>query len=101
MLTIQRPLVRVIIQDAIENLRASLLFINAFPGPACAVTFIRDALITAASQNGPAAIPVHMRLLQDEDYMAKIVSLVSNIGHFMMTSFTQFEAACTNFSFQG
>ncbi|KAH9006678.1 hypothetical protein EDB84DRAFT_1447590, partial [Lactarius hengduanensis] len=74
-LTIQGTLLRTVIQDAFENLRAAMLFQNAFPDGALALSFIRDALITAARQCGPAAASIYTRLLNDTDYFAKIIPL--------------------------
>ncbi|KAH9168126.1 hypothetical protein EDB89DRAFT_2074246 [Lactarius sanguifluus] len=74
-LTIQGTLLRTVIQDAFENLRAAMLFQNAFPDGALTLSYIRDALITAARQCGPAAASIYTRLLNDTDYFAKIVPL--------------------------
>ncbi|KAH9162079.1 hypothetical protein EDB89DRAFT_1913474 [Lactarius sanguifluus] len=52
MLTSQRPLIRAIVQDAIENLRASMLFCNAFPDVTIAFALSRDTLITATETHG-------------------------------------------------
>jgi hypothetical protein len=65
MLTIQRPLVRSIIQDAIENLRAALLFNNAFPDVCFALSLIKDCLFTAADLHKPAAKDILERLKRD------------------------------------
>jgi len=78
-LTGQRPIVRMVIQEAIDNLRASLLFVDAFPPTSCALKFIQDALITAAESQSPAAADVLKRLQEDEEYMAAMVPLVSVI----------------------
>ncbi|KAH9004437.1 hypothetical protein EDB86DRAFT_3071917 [Lactarius hatsudake] len=74
-LTIQGTLLRTVIQDAFENLRAAMLFQNAFPDGALTLSFIRDALVTAARQCGPAAASIYTRLLNDTDYFAKIIPL--------------------------
>ncbi|KAI9448875.1 hypothetical protein BJY52DRAFT_1193093 [Lactarius psammicola] len=63
MLTIQRPLVHAVIQEAIENLQAGLLFTNAFPD---------DCLLTAANRHKPGATDILERLQRDQDYMLKI-----------------------------
>jgi hypothetical protein len=76
-LTGQRPIVRMVIQEAIENLRASLLFIDAFPDSNCALKFIQDGLFTAAKRQCPAAADVLKRLQDDEEYMSAIIPLVS------------------------
>jgi hypothetical protein len=76
MLTGQRPLVRAVIQDAIENLRAALLFNNAFPDVCLAFTLIKDSLLTSANRLKPGAKNILDRLERDEDYLLKITPLV-------------------------
>ena len=73
----QRPLLRVVIQDAIEHVRAELLCQNAFPDPALTLETIRTCLRTAASRY-PGAASIHRRLMGDEEYMMKITPLVSS-----------------------
>ncbi|KAI9429385.1 hypothetical protein H4582DRAFT_2089337 [Lactarius indigo] len=75
MLTAQCPLVRAVIQEAIENVRAAMMFNDAFPNLARAFTFIRDALITAAYSYGPVASMLHKRLMEDDEYLVRIVPL--------------------------
>ena len=75
MLTSQRPLVRAVIQDAIENLRAALLFNNAFPDICFAFTLIKDCLLTSA-KNHTGAADILNRLQHDADYILKITPLV-------------------------
>ncbi|KAH9033901.1 hypothetical protein EDB85DRAFT_2144685 [Lactarius pseudohatsudake] len=75
MLTSQRPLIRAIVQDAIENLRASMLFHNAFPDVTIAFAFTRDALITATEKHGHGGGIVQRRLQVDGEYLTKLVSL--------------------------
>ncbi|KAI9449449.1 hypothetical protein BJY52DRAFT_1192572 [Lactarius psammicola] len=75
MLTLQRPLLRAVIQDGIEHLRASLVFNNAFPDSIIAISFIRFSLNTAA-ENNSAASSIHTRLLEDEDYVLKIIPVL-------------------------
>jgi hypothetical protein len=77
MLLNQRPIVRAVIQEAIENLRAALLFTNAFPDICSALTLIKDCLFTAALCLKPGALEVLDRLTHDQDYLLKITPLVS------------------------
>ena len=77
MLTIQRRLVRIVIQDSIDILRATLIFENAFPEGPQSLQFARRALVSAAEKQLPATLSIHTRLLQDDDYIAKITPLVS------------------------
>lgn len=75
-LMLQRPLVRLIIQDAIENVRASILFTDAFPDATLSMTFTKDALISAAKAHLPASYDIHARLMGDDDYVTKVIPLV-------------------------
>ncbi|KAH9061713.1 hypothetical protein EDB83DRAFT_2520148 [Lactarius deliciosus] len=57
MLTLQFPLVRVVLQDAFEYMRAYLVLTDAFPDTTDAISFARDSLITTAeSHQSDAAI---------------------------------------------
>jgi hypothetical protein len=81
MLTSQRPIVRAVIQDAviqdaIDNLWAAMLFTNAFPDVCVALGLIKDCLLTAANRLKPGAKEILERLEQDQDYMLKITPLV-------------------------
>jgi hypothetical protein len=78
MLTLQSPLIRTVLQDGIENLRASLLVEHAFPEPSLQVLFIRKNLIGAARSHLPRANNMHRRLLVDDAYLDKLSRLVSN-----------------------
>ena len=78
MLTHQHPIIHSIIQDAIDNLPASLLVRNAFPDAIVAFAFTKDALRLAAERSDkPGASTVQARLQDDDKYVAKLVSLVS------------------------
>ncbi len=80
MLTIQRPLVCAVIQDAIKNLRAALLFTNAFPDVCVALTLIKDCLFTAADNHKPGAKSILERLTRDQEYLSTVTPLVSLIA---------------------
>jgi hypothetical protein len=80
MLTMQRPLVRVVIQDSFDILRISLLFTNAFPEGSVAVQFVKEALLTSALNHRPGAARIYQRLLHDEEYLSKIIPLVSDMN---------------------
>ncbi|KAN0129043.1 hypothetical protein V8E53_013193 [Lactarius tabidus] len=71
----QRPIVRAVIQEAIENLRAGLLFSNAFPDVCNALTLIKDCLLTAALRLKPGATEMLEQLTHDQDYLLKITPL--------------------------
>ena len=75
LLTNQHPVVRMIIRDATELLRATILSNNAFPDPILAFNFTKHALLSAAKKNSDGAIVLH-RLQDESDYLAKLVTLV-------------------------
>ena len=49
-LTIQQPVIRVLLKDAIKSVRASLLFDNAFPNTDEALTVIQKSIFYAAER---------------------------------------------------
>ena len=51
----QRPIVCAVIQEAIDNLRAALVFTNAFPDVCNTLTLIKDCLLNAALRLKPGA----------------------------------------------
>lgn len=75
-LTNQRPLVRSVLQKAIEHLRATMLFTNAFPDVCVALGLIKDCLLTAANQLQPGSVDILKRLTNDQEYLSKITPLV-------------------------
>jgi hypothetical protein len=78
MLTIQRPLVRVVIQDSFDILRTTLMFTDAFPEASLVTRFVKEALLTSALNHRPGAGRIYQRLLHDEEYFWKIAPLVSD-----------------------
>jgi hypothetical protein len=68
---------RVIIQDAFEHVRASLLFKDAYPDPIVTIAVVKEALISAAESHRPSASSIHNRLVHDNPYLFKISRLVS------------------------
>jgi len=77
MLTVQSPLIRSIFQDAFEHLRASLLFIHAFPDPALTRSMISEALGVATQSHLLRAANIRHRLELDNKYLSKMCRLVS------------------------
>ncbi|KAF8257516.1 hypothetical protein EI94DRAFT_1757861 [Lactarius quietus] len=71
----QRPMVRAIIQEGIENLRAALMFTDAFPGLCSMLTLVKDSLFTAAMHHMPGAMEMLNRLTRDQEYLLKITPL--------------------------
>jgi len=55
MLTMQRPLVRIVIQDSFDILRTTLLFTDAFPEGTVVNRFVKEALLTSALNHRPGA----------------------------------------------
>ncbi|KAF8261177.1 hypothetical protein EI94DRAFT_1810685 [Lactarius quietus] len=83
MLTIQHPVIRKVISDSFEGLRASLLFENAFPDSVLTVSFIWEALIASATVYGPAAADMQTRVAIDIEYLNKIVPVPhARMSHF-------------------
>ena len=80
MLTRQRPLVHAVIQDSFDHIRASIVFTNAFPNGSLAIEFAKDALVLSALSHAPGARDIYKRLLYDEEYISKIVPLVSHMN---------------------
>ena len=74
-LALQRPALRGVVQDAVENVRASLLFDNAFPDAFVVSLSVRGALLSAA--NTPRALNIRDRLAGDDEYLNKLIRLVS------------------------
>jgi len=77
MLTVQRPLMRMVIQDAFDQIQKSLMFHNAFPDTFIALDFTRDGLLAAAESYDQAS-DIYNRLMCDSEYMTKMTRLVSS-----------------------
>ncbi|KAH9022910.1 hypothetical protein EDB85DRAFT_2293098 [Lactarius pseudohatsudake] len=75
LLKYQHPIIRTIVQKAIENLRATLVFQDAFPDGSVAFAFSKDALSAAAVSHKLGGGIVQRRLEVDDEYAAKLVSL--------------------------
>jgi len=54
------------------------MFENAYPDGVHTLAFVRRSLVIAAQKQCPAALSIHMRLLQDEEYISKITPVVSS-----------------------
>ena len=76
MLTLQLPVMRAVLQDAIERTRANLVFGNAFPNVFDTLEYLRDALITAAELNDEGA-DIHRRLIGEHSYFINMSRPVS------------------------
>jgi hypothetical protein len=98
-LSIQTPLIRLVIQDAFEYVRASLLFKHAYPNPTVSVAVVNAALVSAAESHRPSASSIHNRLLHDDPYMFKMSRLVSVQPYLDLTYLMPFAAACPDPSF--
>ena len=73
----QQAIVRVVLQDAIENVHAYMVFRHGFPDAGAALAGTRAALVNAATAHFPSTAVLHNRLLSDEEYMANMVIIVS------------------------
>ena len=76
MLTVQRPLLRSVLQDMFDRIRAAMVFQNAFPSPFDSIKMITDNLIIAAESNSRAT-NIYNRLIIDGDYTTSMSRLVS------------------------
>jgi hypothetical protein len=94
-LGVQSQLMRTLIQDTISNLRAALLFGDAFPKPAVAAALIKDALIVTAEVYKPDSDSIYRRLMVDSIYLTKMTALVS-FPVTVMTWLTIFTATCSD-----
>ncbi|KAH9028796.1 hypothetical protein EDB84DRAFT_1562985 [Lactarius hengduanensis] len=72
-LTLQYPLVRLVLQDAIEHMRAHLVLINAFPDPVAALAFARDSLMTAVEDRQPDTRFLCQRFQDDVEYFTRLI----------------------------
>lgn len=68
----QQLTVHLVIGDGIDNLRVSLVFVNAFPDGAHTLEFIRKGLLSATEGQGVTAAAIHQRLQDDEAYYSAI-----------------------------
>jgi hypothetical protein len=78
-LSAQNSLISLVVQDAINNVRASLLFDYAFPEGVDKVALVRGCLLAGAEKYKPSSSHIHERLLNDSEYMALMIHLVRAI----------------------
>jgi len=76
---LQGPLLRGILQDAFEILRATLLLDHAYPDAIVVPLIIRESLLTAAEKQHPRAAAVRKRLMDDVEYLTTLIHLVSSV----------------------
>ena len=88
-------MVRLVLQDALENVHAFLAFRHAFPDPSVAVSNTRAALVNAAHVRFPGAAVIHSRLLSDEEYFLNMSVIVST-RYLVMTYLTFLIAASSD-----
>ncbi|KAH8994406.1 hypothetical protein EDB86DRAFT_3078268 [Lactarius hatsudake] len=75
----QHEVIREVVKQSIEDLRASLIFNDAFPDGILATCFIRHSLNIGTgkvSKKNPAASSVQERLVDDDDYAFKIIPVL-------------------------
>ena len=101
-LSIQSRLLQQIFKDAFDEVRRDLLFEHAFPDAVAIPKVVRLALVSAAEANmfrdghyNASAAAVHQRLLSHDDYLAKMIRLVSSIA-LSMTWLIRFSATSTH-----
>jgi hypothetical protein len=76
---LQGPLLRGVLQDAFEILRATLLLDHAYPDTIVMPLVIRESLLTAAEKQHPRAA-VRKRLMDDVEYLTTLIHLVSSVA---------------------
>ena len=84
MLTLQHPMVRLVIQDSVDILHSLLLSENAFPNGASTIVLIKEALVRSCQNHAPGAAHIQQRLENDNEYFGRImplVSLMNVLGH--------------------
>lgn len=96
-LTNQTVMVKFVLHDAMEVVRADLLFKVAFPDPTVAIELVKESLISSASRLRGAG-NIYRRLLFDDWYMTKMITLVSSRDLEMMTLML-LTAACPDSTF--
>lgn len=91
----QQPIVRIVLQDAIENVHAHLLIHDSYPNAAVMTQCMRGALVSAARGRFPGAAAIHNRLLIDEEYLANM-SVIVSMAYRMMASLILLVATCSD-----
>jgi hypothetical protein len=76
-LTLQRPLIRLVIQEGFEILCAHLLFAHAFPDGNMISSLVKESLLGGAMSKMPRAAVIYKRLMCDEQYAPRMWPLVS------------------------
>ena len=78
-LSFQSPLIRLVVQDAINHVQASLLLDNAFPEGMKKIKLVHGCLLAAAVKHRPSLSAVHGRLLGDSDYATLMIRMVCSM----------------------
>jgi hypothetical protein len=76
-LTAQLPMMQTVIQDAFEEVHASMLFNCAFLDASAIPTILKDALVAAALSHVPRSSNIYSQLMMDDEYATKMSHLVS------------------------
>jgi len=75
-LSLQSPLIHLVVQDAINHVQASLLLDHTFPEGLKKVKLICGCLLAAAVKHRPSSSTVHAQLLGDSDYASLMIRMV-------------------------
>ena len=78
-LSMQRPLVRLVIMSSFDILHSLVLFNDAFPDGICSVQFVKEALLRAALKYLPGTAPIYKRIVDDHEYFSIVLPVVSCI----------------------
>ena len=83
----QKPLVRVILKNAIDRVLSELLFTDSFPNAVVSAKAARRAVAEAAFAYFPGAGTIHSRLMRDRTYMTNM-SVIVSVTLLVITSLT-------------
>ena len=72
----QTPTIRTLLRDAIERVRISLLFKDAFPDSNDQILVARESVIDAAEKFKPSTSVIYQRLMCDDKYLTRMASVV-------------------------
>lgn len=88
-LCLQQPAIRVLLQDAIDIVRVSLMFTDAFPNANATLELVQDSVTTAAKRYRPGTSPIYERLKSDYVYKSQMATVVRTIfsNNYLLKSF--------------
>jgi hypothetical protein len=91
-LSVQKPMICVIVQDAIDDIWASLLFIHAFLEGPDKVALVQGTLLAVAEKHKLGSTHIHEHLIHDREHTAQMSCLV----HVVFVKFYLTETCCSH-----